>query len=147
VVKAAHRHDARVLVNGDEALARETGADGLHWSAEALMRSTARPADLLCAASCHTAEELERATQLECDFAVLGPVGVTASHPAAQSLGWGRFGELARGAQLPIYAIGGLRPGDLEQAWGCGAHGLAMIRGSWACPRGRERADRSHAGL
>ena len=38
---------------------------------------------------------------------------------------------LALGAGLPIFAIGGIQPADLERARGCGAHGLAMIRGSW----------------
>ena len=32
---------------------------------------------------------------------------------------------------LPIYAIGGVRRADLDQACASGAHGVAMIRGSW----------------
>jgi thiamine monophosphate synthase len=31
-----------------------------------------------------------------------------------------------------VYAIGGLAHADLEDAWRAGAHGVAMIRGSWA---------------
>jgi len=38
---------------------------------------------------------------------------------------------LARGATVPVYALGGMGPGDLETAWRCGAHGIAMLRGSW----------------
>lgn len=131
VIDAARRHGARVLVNGEEALARSLGADGVHWASDVLMRATARPVDFLCAASCHSPEELERAAALDCDFAVVGPVRDTASHPGARTLGWDGFGKLVRGALLPVYAIGGVRPDDLETAWSCGAHGLAMIRGSW----------------
>ncbi len=131
VVEAAHRRGARVLVNGDEALARETGADGVHWPADQLMRAAARPTDITCAASCHTAAEIARAEQLECDFAVLGPVLDTSSHPAARTLGWDGVARLTQGSSIPIYAIGGVRPADLARAWTCGAHGLAMIRGSW----------------
>jgi 8-oxo-dGTP diphosphatase len=87
---------------------------------------------MLVAASCHTREELERAMQLELDFAVLGPVKETTSHPHAAAMGWKAFGELARGASIPVYAIGGLARSDLEDAWRAGAHGVAMIRGAWS---------------
>ena len=131
VVEVSHRHGARVLVNGDETFARALGADGVHWPADRLMCATARPAGLLCAASCHSLQELERAAELDCDLAVVGPVLDTASHPGADTLGWDGFARLTLGARLPIFAIGGVQPADLERAWTCGGHGLAMIRGSW----------------
>jgi 8-oxo-dGTP diphosphatase len=39
--------------------------------------------------------------------------------------------ELMREYPLPVYALGGMRATDMEQAWECGAHGLAMMRGAW----------------
>ena len=33
---------------------------------------------------------------------------------------------------LPVYALGGMRLTDLQQAWTCGAHGVAMMRGAWS---------------
>jgi 8-oxo-dGTP diphosphatase len=90
-----------------------------------------RPRGILGAASCHDAAELERAMALELDFAVLGPVRPTASHPSARVLGWDGFARLARGASIPVYAIGGVQRADLETAWRAGAHGLAMISGAW----------------
>jgi thiamine monophosphate synthase len=32
---------------------------------------------------------------------------------------------------MPVFALGGMQPGDLETAWHCGAQGIAMVRGSW----------------
>ncbi len=128
----AHRHGARVLVNGDPDIAREAGADGVHFTARKLMSLDARPQGLLAGASCHDAGELAHAMKLEFDLAVLGPVKPTASHPGAGSLGWERFARLARGMTLPVYAIGGLTRSDLEDAWRAGAHGIAMIGGAWA---------------
>jgi thiamine monophosphate synthase len=32
---------------------------------------------------------------------------------------------------MPVYALGGIVPSDLEQGMSCGAHGIAMVRGSW----------------
>jgi len=127
VLRLAHRHGARVLLSGGPAI-----GDGVHFTAAELMRLDARPAGMLAAASCHTAEELRRAMDLEMDFAVLGPVQPTSSHPGAQPLGWDGFARLARGASIPVYAIGGMQRSNLEAAWRAGAHGLAMISGAWA---------------
>jgi len=132
VVERAHRVGARVLINDDAALADAVGADGVHYPARSLMAQSARPARPLVAASCHDAQELAQAMRLAFDFALLGPVKATASHPGAKPLGWAGFASIARGASLPVYAIGGMRPNDLERARQHGAHGLAMITGSWA---------------
>jgi 8-oxo-dGTP diphosphatase len=129
-VRLAHRFGARALVNSDPGLARSVGADGVHLTARGLMSLTGRPQGLV-AASCHDAAQLARAMQLELDFAVLGPVRPTATHLASAPMGWSRFADLARGASIPVYAIGGLVSADLEEAWRAGAHGVAMIRGAW----------------
>jgi 8-oxo-dGTP diphosphatase len=68
---------------------------------------------------------------LELDFAVLGPVKPTPSHPGAVTLGWDGFARLARGTSIPLYAIGGMRRADLETAWRAGAHGVAMVSSAW----------------
>ena len=120
VIGLAHRYGCKVLVKSAFA-----DADGLHLTASQLMELDQRPAGFV-AASCHTREEIERAMQLELDFAVLGPV-----RDKSPSLGWERFTDLARGASIPVYAIGGLTRADLEDAWSAGAHGVAMIRGAW----------------
>jgi 8-oxo-dGTP diphosphatase len=126
VVGLAHRYGAKVLINGGPAL-----GDGIHFTAQQLTALKERPKGVLAAASCHTREELERAMQLELDFAVLGPVMPTASHEGAATLGWEGFAAIARGASIPVYAIGGLRREDLPAAWRAGGHGVAMISGSW----------------
>lgn len=133
VVDLAHRNGAKVLVNGGPAEKDGTCAmgDGIHFTARQLMTLKERPARGLAAASCHTREELARAMQLELDFAVLGPVRETASHRGAATLGWDGFAAIARGASIPVYAIGGMRREEIEAAWRAGAHGLAMISGAW----------------
>ena len=126
VVALAHRHGCKVLVKS-----AFPDADGIHFTASELVALDARPKKLLAAASCHTRAELERAMDLEMDFAVLGPVHATTSHTSMRPLGWEELARLAHAATIPVYAIGGMTRADLERAWSCGAHGLAMIRGSW----------------
>ena len=131
VIAAARPHGAKVLINSDVELAARLGADGVHLTARQVMQSDCRPAFDCCAASCHNAAELARAAQLGVDFAVLGPVQATLTHPDAKPLGWEGFADLAHGATLPVFALGGLLSSDLESAWRRGAHGIAMVRGSW----------------
>ena len=126
-VGRARRYGCKVMVK-----APHPGAHGIHFTASQLMSLSEKPQGMLVAASCHTRDELERAMQLELDFAVLGPVKETTSHPHAAAMGWKAFGELARDASIPVYAIGGLARADLEDAWRAGAHGVAMIRGAWS---------------
>jgi len=123
---------ARVLLNGDAALARTLGCAGVHWPAAMLRAAKARPEGMLCAASCHDGAELEHAAALGLDFAVLGPVSPTPSHPGANPLGWQRVGELLRAPRLPVYALGGLGRADLDAAIAHGAHGVALRRAAWA---------------
>jgi 8-oxo-dGTP diphosphatase len=120
-LELAHRYGCKVLVKS-----AFPGADGIHLTAAQLMKLEQKPQGL-AAASCHTSEELERAMRLELDFAVLGPV-----KDKSPPLGWKRFAEIARGAAIPVYAIGGLTRADMEDAWRAGAHGVAMIRGAWS---------------
>jgi 8-oxo-dGTP diphosphatase len=121
----------RVMVNGDAALARRLGCAGVHWPAAALLTAKARPEGLLCAASCHDRAELERAAALKLDFAVLGPVAPTPSHPDAVPLGWSGVAKLLRATPLPVYALGGLTRSDLDVAIEHGAHGVALRRAAW----------------
>ena len=127
----ARAHGAKVLLNGTVDDARRLGLDGVHWTAARLGRAASRPDDLVVGASCHDAREIARAGALGCDFAVLGPVLATPSHPGAPTLGWEGFARAVEGARLPVYALGGLATGDVDAAIDHGAHGIAMRRGAW----------------
>ena len=131
VIQAAHRHGALASVHGDAGLALRSGADGVHLSAEQLMQCPARPELPRVGASCHNAEELDRAERLGCDYALLSPVLPTASHPGAQGMGWDGFARLAAGRALPVYALGGMTAELLQTARTHGAHGIALLRGAW----------------
>lgn len=120
------------LLNGDAALARELGL-GLHLRAAQLRECGERPVapGLPLAASCHDADELRAAQALGCDFAVVGSIKPTPSHPGAFGIGWEAFAALRETVSLPIYAIGGLGPEDVGDARRHGAQGVAAIRSLW----------------
>ncbi|MBP8267378.1 MAG: Nudix family hydrolase [Zoogloea sp.] len=122
---------ALVLVNDDSALARRIGADGLHLPASRLAELDVRPAFEWVGASCHTRAELERAAALGLDYALLGAVKTTPSHPERTALGWKAFAEMAGRLPMPVFALGGLGADDLCDAKAAGAHGIAAIRAVW----------------
>ncbi len=132
-LQRCRRAGARLLINGDPALAERIGADGVHLPAHQLGQITQRPlpAERWVAASSHDARELARAAALNVDFAVLSPVAPTASHPHAEPLGWARFAALVAEAPLPVYALGGMRGSDAGIAREHGGQGIAAIRGLW----------------
>lgn len=131
-VALCHDAGAQPLVNADLELARSLDA-GIHLRATQLAELTARPlpADRLVAASCHGVDELRAAQALGCDFAVVGAVNATATHPGASPIGWEGFALLREAVSLPIYAIGGLGIEDVIEARRHGAQGIAAIRALW----------------
>lgn len=123
---------AELLVNGDLELARSLGC-GLHLPAAQLMALESRPLPPAqpVAASCHDAGELAHAEALGLDFAVLGPIARTPSHPERSPIGWSGFAKLREAVSLPIYGLGGLGPPDQAAARRHGAQGVAGIRAFW----------------
>lgn len=131
VVERCHAAGALAVVNNDPALARRIGADGLHLTAHSLAGTAARPDFEWVGASCHTRAELEKAASLELDYALLGAVSTTLSHPERSALGWPAFTEMIARLPIPVFALGGLGAGDLDTAKAAGAHGVAGIRAFW----------------
>jgi 8-oxo-dGTP diphosphatase len=132
-LQRCERQGAHLLLNASPELAAELGA-GLHLPSRLLRALQVRPAlapDRLLAASCHDAEELAQAQQLGVDFAVLGPVAATRTHPDQQPMGFDAFERLIAELPLPVYAIGGMDWGQLDEALRRRAQGIAAIRGLW----------------
>ncbi|MBB5214671.1 Nudix family hydrolase [Parapusillimonas granuli] len=142
VLRQCRRHGARCLVNSCHPESWWAEADGVHLrAADARLRAAGVPASGadatrplqsvapgLLGVSAHTAADLDAARALGADFAVLGHVLDTPSHPGQAGMGWARFAELARDAGLPVFAIGGQSEATLADARRHGAHGIAGIR-------------------
>ena len=132
VIARCHAAGAQVLVNSIHPEAWWHEADGVHLRTHDAAMLSRRP-DLAkgkrVGVSTHTLAELAHARALEADFAVLGPVLPTASHPGHPGIGWEAFAELNAQAGLPVFALGGQSAATLAQAQSVGGHGFAGIRG------------------
>lgn len=132
VVARARRAGARVLVNSVHPAAWIAEADGVHLrAADIPAQRPPLPPGAMLGVSAHDAAELERARQLAADFAVLGPVLPTRSHPGQPGIGWENFGQLALLAGLPVFALGGQSELTRAAAVANSAHGIAGISGFW----------------
>lgn len=132
-IAICHQQGARIILNTEPEVARDAGADGVHLSNARLSRIRCRPLseDFLVGASCHDEAGLRMALAYGLDYAILGPVQATPSHPHGISLGWDGFKRLVSCSTLPVYAIGGMLPEYLQQIRDLGGHGIAAMRGLW----------------
>lgn len=124
-------HGVSPIPNTTPELAKTVGSTALHLTATQLAELATRPAFERVGASVHNRAEIEQAGALGLDYVVLGSVKETATHPGRPGMGWINWADAARWAPLPVYAIGGLRPDDLDDARRLGASGVAMIGGAW----------------
>jgi 8-oxo-dGTP diphosphatase len=126
-------HGCRLIYNGTINDAVNFGAHGVHLNSTRLIELDRLdlPAEFWAGASCHNSAELLRAEQLEVDYCVISAVHKSPSHPVSKPLGWEDFSRLALKSCIPVYALGGVKPGELDIARTCGAHGIAMISGLW----------------
>ncbi len=126
---ATRRRDGLLLIGLDEALAEAVGADGVHLPeraiGEAAALSARRPGWRITAAF-HDRTRLPVLTGL--DALVISPIfpagGASAARPP---LGAPRLTALAREADLPVYALGGLDAKNAHELTGSGACGLAGV--------------------
>ena len=125
--------DTRLLVNDRADIARASGCDGVHLTAQSLAPSTVRRAfgtDLLIGASAHSLEEARAARDGGADFCVLGPVFDTPSKlPFGPPLGLDRLRAAVLAlAPFPLLAIGGVTTENAGALLRAGAAGVAAIR-------------------
>lgn len=106
-VTAAQGH--LLLIANDPSLARDCGADGVHWSERDVGKL---PAFGFTTAAAHSMEAVRRAERMGADALLLSPVFPTQSHPGGRVLGLQRARAIARTSFLPVYAMGGVTPAN-----------------------------------
>lgn len=124
--------DAVVLCNdrADVAMA-SPGVVGVHLPADGLPVTDTRVLlgeEALVGRSTHGAEEARRAIADGANYAFLGPVFATLTHPGTALLGPTSFAGLKG---LPVIAIGGITPARVRVCRDAGAWGVAAITAIW----------------
>jgi len=134
VMRICHENGGKLLLNSTPATALSAGVDGVHLNSNRLLQLNERPLDdnYLVSASCHNKMELDHAQRIQADFVVLSPVKKTRSHPDMTPLGWDKYERLVQGCNVPVFALGGMVPGDISIAWERGSQGITLLSGLWS---------------
>ncbi len=119
----------RVLVNDRLALAATFPVAGVHLPEAGLpvraVRSRYPRGRLLVGRSVHGAAAAAAAAREGADYLILGPIHETGGK---RPLPPGAPGEIARAVPVPVWAVGGLTPENLDRLRGAGVSGMAAIR-------------------
>jgi thiamine-phosphate pyrophosphorylase len=121
----------KLMVAGDLNLAILTRAglhlpDGMAKRASPRIRLWQRRGGTLTMAA-HGRSGLRRAIALRAEAVLLSPVFPTNSHPGAKPLGLQAFRRLARGADLPVIALGGIDGKSVLQLKNAPIAGVAAV--------------------
>lgn len=121
---------AALIINDELDLAVTVEADGLHLGQEDLPLPVARRwlgAGRVIGVSTHTADEARRAIDEGADYLAVGPIFATAIKADRPPVGCDAIRRARAMTGLPLVAIGGITPENVEEVIRAGATGAAVI--------------------
>jgi thiamine-phosphate pyrophosphorylase len=122
---------AKLFINDRVDVARAVNADGVHLGHQSMPVTAVRKLvgkDMLIGVSTHSIEEAKAAYSDWADFVTIGPIFDTPSKSGfGNPVGLPIIKELKCELGIPIFALGGIKSGNIAQVIGAGAYGVAMI--------------------
>lgn len=137
LARIARRRGLVLLVGADEALAAAIGAAGVHLPERLLAglpRLRARRPQWIVTAAAHSPSALRRGANLGADAILLSTIFASRSASAGRPIGPIRLAGMARSAQAPVIALGGINKSTAARLRSSGVHGLAAVEG-WLSPK------------
>jgi thiamine-phosphate pyrophosphorylase len=126
------RHDARLVLHGQAAIAKLAGVDGVHLpsgSDPAAARKLLGPGKLV-GLSIHTALEAASVDPEAADYVIAGPAFETPSKPGyGPEIGRKGLRETAGATNIPVLAIGGINTARVGEVIATGCAGIAVMGG------------------
>jgi thiamine-phosphate pyrophosphorylase len=131
------RLGALLIVNDRPFVAREAGADGVHVGQDDMPVADVRNMvgeDMLIGLSTHATAEIDAAAPRMADgtplvdYIGVGPVHETPTKPGRPAVGLELVRYAAASSQVPFFAIGGLRAGNVSDVLAAGASRVVVLR-------------------
>ena len=135
---------AKLFINDRVDVAVAVGADGVHLGHQSMPPEAVRKAagkGLLIGVSTHNREEARAAEAGGADFITFGPIFETPSKAVyGIPVGVDAIRMLKNEVNIPIFALGGIKGGNISHVVASGASGIAMISAILAAPDIKEAA-------
>ncbi len=121
-----------LIVNDRVEVARSVGARGIQLASHSLRICEARivAPDVPAGISIHSVDEARAAEAEGAAWCVAGTVFETPSHQGRAPARIQFIEQVVAAVSIPVIAIGGIQPADLQGLKAVGAHGVATIRGA-----------------
>ncbi|WP_366924439.1 thiamine phosphate synthase [Metallumcola ferriviriculae] len=118
-----------LIVNGNLLVAKQTGAAGYHDGFHHFAQFTqeCRNFSEKLGVSVHSASEAEFAAANGADYLLAGHIYHTASKPGLSPKGLQLIKEIKARVDIPVVAIGGIMPDNVEELLEAGADGIAAM--------------------
>ncbi|HET6243862.1 MAG: thiamine phosphate synthase [Bacteroidetes bacterium] len=126
------KYNARLIINDNVEVALKINADGVHLGAGDMSPEKARKIlgyGPIIGATANTMDDIERLSQLEIDYIGLGPFRFTSTKKnLSPVLGMEGLKKISTSLKhnVPLVAIGGIKPEDVEEILSTGVHGIAV---------------------
>jgi len=127
----ASKYGAIFIVNDFIEIAREVNADGVHLGQDDESITHARDvlgAGKIVGLSTHSLEQAAAAQEAGADYMAIGPVFSTPTKPGRQDVGLETVKKVAEIAKIPLFAIGGIDKGNINDVLNTGVKKLAVVR-------------------
>ena len=122
---------AKLFVNDHVDVAVAVGADGVHLGRQSMPVDAARKivgSGMLIGASTHSVHEAKDAEVRGADFVTYGPIFETPSKAQyGKPVGKSTISDVKYPITIPVFAIGGIKSGNVLQVIAAGADGVALI--------------------
>lgn len=129
------KYNAKLLINDRVDVALAICADGVHLGRQSMSVKDARQAFSetlqnvpIVGVSTHSLGEALEAERDGADFITFGPLHFTRSKAVyGEPVGIDKFHEVVKAVNVPVFAIGGMKKGNMEEVLNAGCYGVAVI--------------------
>jgi thiamine-phosphate pyrophosphorylase len=136
---------AKLFINDRVDVAVAVDADGVHLGGQSLPASAVRKVvgnRMIIGVSTHSIREAKEAEEDGADFITYGPIFATLSKALfGNPVGCESIFQAKKAVKVPIFALGGIKSGNISQVMAAGSDGIAMISAILAADDIRKAAE------
>jgi len=135
VMAICNKYGVLCILHSHWEAALRLGAEGIHLPLPLLrkMPEEEKAAFRHIGTSCHSLEEVMEAEKSGCTYLLAGHVFPTDCKAGVPPRGLSFLSQVCKKASVPVYAIGGINPGNFSSVAAAGADGACMMSGFMEC--------------